>query len=160
MADQADWQRLADSLRELHRALMERARRDYEREHPGELKPAELLQLLATSPYFEWLRGLSELTVDVDAVRDSGPRLMDELSTAVRPAVEHFIAVPKESEPANAFAQRYWLYVRDDPNLAAAHASVRQALAAWSRPVQEDAASLLHARHLLTERARHRARGA
>ena len=159
MADQADWQRLGNSLRELHRALMERARRDYEREHPGVLKPAELLQLLATDPYFEWLRGLSELMVDVDAIRDTGPKLMDELSTAVRPAVEHFIAVPKEFEPGNAFAQHYWPYVQDDPDVAMAHAGVKRALVAWSRPIKEDAASLLHARHLLTEKARHRTRG-
>ena len=72
---------------------------------------------------------------------------MDELSTAVRPAVEHFIAVPKESEPGNAFAQRYWPYVQDDPHVAMAHAGVKRALIAWSRPIQEDAASLLHARH-------------
>jgi hypothetical protein len=160
MADQTDWQRLASSLKELHRALTERARRDYERERPVALKPAELLQLLATDPYFDWLRGLSELMVDVDAVRDSGPRLMDELSTAVRPAVEHFIAAPKESEPDNTFTQRYWPYVQDDPRVAMAHAGVKQALVAWPRPIREDAASLLHARHLLTEKARHRTRGA
>jgi hypothetical protein len=160
MADQADWQRLTSSLRELHRALLERARRDYEREHPVVVNPAELLRLLTTSPYFEWLRGLSELMVDIDAVCDSGPQLMDELSTAVRPAVEHFIAVSKESEPGNAFAQRYWPYVRDDPHVAMAHAGVKRVLAVWSRPAQEDAASLLHARHLLTEKARHRTRGA
>jgi hypothetical protein len=160
MADHADWQRLANSLRELHRALMECARRDYERKHPVVLNPAELLQLLTTDPYFEWLRGLSELMVDIDVVRDAGPRLMDELSTAVRAAVEHFVAAPRESEPGNAFAQRYWSYVHEDPRVAMSHAGVKQALAAWPRPIQEDAASLLHARHLLSEKARHRMRGA
>jgi hypothetical protein len=160
MADHADWQRLAGSLRELHRTLMERSRRDYEREHSVALNPAELLRLLTTDPYFEWLRGLSELMVDIDAVRDSGPELMDELATAVRAAVEHFVAVRKESEPGNAFAQHYWPYVHDDPHVAMAHAAVKQALVAWPRPIQEDAASFLHARHLLTEKARHRKRGA
>lgn len=160
MADQANWQELASSLRELHRALMERARRDYERGHSVVLKPAELLQLLTTDPYFEWLRGLSELIVDIDVVGDSGPKLMDELSTAVRAAVEHFVAAPKVSDSGNSFAQRYWPYVHDDPHVAMAHAGVKQALEAWPRPIEEDAASLLHARHLLTEKARHRTRGA
>jgi hypothetical protein len=159
MADQADWQRLASSLRDLHRALMERARRDYEREHPVVLNPAQFLQLLATDPYFEWLRGLSELMVDIDVVRDSGSQLMDELSSAVRAAVEHFVAAPNESEPGNTFALRYWPYVQEDPHVAMSHAGVKQALMVWPSPIQQDAASLLHARHLLTEKARHRTRG-
>lgn len=47
MADAADWQKLAAALRDLHRALMQRARRDYKRERLEVLNPAQLLQLLA-----------------------------------------------------------------------------------------------------------------
>jgi hypothetical protein len=95
MANQADWQGLASSLRELHRALMERAKRDYEREHSVVLNPAELLRLLTTDANFEWLRELSELMVDIDVVHDSGPPLMDELSTAVRAGVELLVTPPQ-----------------------------------------------------------------
>ena len=157
MADATHWNTLAGALRELHRALMERARRDYEREH-GVVSPGELLQLLTTDPYFEWLRGLSELMVDIDLVRDAEPEFMDELSSAVRAAVEHVISAPKASEP-HAFAQHYWPYVQDDPHVAMAHAGVKRALDAWPRPHQDDAASLLHERHRLAEKARHRVTG-
>jgi hypothetical protein len=157
MADVTHWDKLAAALRALHRALMERARRDYEREHLVVLDPGELLRLLTTDAYFEWLRGVSELMVDIDMVRDD-PALMDELSTAVRSAVEHFVTAPKSPDTGDAFAQRYWPYLQDDPHVAMAHAGVKQALGAWPRPQNEDAASLLHERHRLAEKARHRTR--
>lgn len=158
MTDAAHWQKLASALRELHRALLERTRRDYEREHFVVVNPGQLLQLLATDPYFEWLRSLSELMVDIDMVRDGEPALMDELSTSVRPAVEHFISVPKTKEAANPFAEHYWPYVQHDPHVAMAHAAVKQTMASWPLPEEADGATLLHERHRLAERARHRPR--
>ena len=156
MADTPDLQTLAKALRELHRALVDRARRDYERDHYAVLSPGELLRLLTTDPAFGWLRGLSELMVDLDLVGDMKPPVLGELAGTVRAAVEHFITVPKSSEPGHAFAQRYWPYVQDDPHVAMAHAGVKSALAAWPRPEKIDAGSLLHERHLLAEKARHR----
>ena len=153
MADVTQWDKLARALRELHRALMERARGDYEREHLVALDAGQLLQLLTTDPHFEWLRGLSELMVDIDIVREvelSEP----DVATGVRAAVEHFVGAPR-SGGADAFAQRYWPYVQEDPHVAMAHAAVKQALGAWPRPQSEDAASLLHERHRLAEKARH-----
>lgn len=102
MPDSARWQNLASALRELHRTLMERAQRDYERENRLVSNPGEFLQLLATDPYFEWLRGLSELMVDIDVVRDTEPPLVDEMSAPVRAAVEHFISAPKTPQSASA----------------------------------------------------------
>ena len=157
MPDRTEWDRLARSLRELHRALMERARRDYEREHLIALDPGQLLRLLTTDAHFEWLRGLSELMADIDIVRDAEPQEADEFASGVRAAVEHFIAAP-QSGSADAFAQRYWPYVQEDPHVAMAHGALKQALGAWPRPQSGDAASLLHERHRIAERARHSTR--
>ena len=158
MSATGDWQQLASALRELHRALMERARRDYEREYKVALSPLEQLRLLTTDPHFDWLRGLSELMVDIDLVRDAEQPLLDELAPAVRAAVDHFVAAANPPEPGDAFAQRYWPYMQHDPHVVMAHADVKRALAAWPRPQNTDAASLLHERHRLAEKARHRAR--
>ena len=158
MTDTADWQELASALRELHRALMERARRDYERKHVVRLSPAEQLRLLTTDPFFDWLRGLSELIVDIDLVHDAGPLDLVESAPVVRAAVEHFIAAPNPSESGDAFALRYWPYLHDDPHVAMAHAGVKRAIESWPRPQKTDAASLLHQRHQLAKKARHRAR--
>ena len=158
MTDTAAWQNLASVLRELHRALMECARRDYEREHKVALDPAERLRLLTADPFFDWLRELSELMVDIDLLRDAEPPVLAEIAPVVRSAVEHFITPPKPPESGGAFAQRYWPYLQDDPYVAMAHADLKRALEPWPRPQKTDAASLLHERHRLAEKARHRAR--
>ena len=158
MTDADNWQKLASALRELHRVLLERARREYERNHLANLSAGELLQLLTTHAEFAWLRELSELMVDLDLVSDAVPPHRDEIATAVRAAVEHVIAMPKAPAPGSPFVQRYWTYVHDDPHTAMAHAGVKQAIAAWPRPPQDDAASLLHERHRLAEKARHLSR--
>jgi hypothetical protein len=158
MADAEDWHKVATALRELHRVLLERARRDYEHANLTQVQPGQLLQLLATDSYFAWLRSLSELMVDIDMLRDAEPALMDELSSAVRPAVEHFLSPPKTAPASGSFAERYWPCIQDDPHVAMAHAGVKQAIAAWPLPENADAASLLHERHRLAEKARHRPR--
>lgn len=158
MTPSETWQKLARALRELHRTLIEAARRDYDRDHGVSLDPGELLQRLTTDSAFGWLRGLSELMVDIDLVRDAEPEVMDELAGAVRAAVEHFIHAPQAPDAGDAFAQRYWPYVQSDPHVAMAHADVKRALEPWPRPQQEDAASLLHERHRLAEHARHQSR--
>ena len=153
MSPDADWNRLASVLRELHRTLMERARRDYEREHALALTPGELLQRLTTDPAFEWLRGLSELMVDIDLARDADPQVAAELAVAVRAAVEHFVTAPAPP-PGDAFAQRYWPYVQDDPHVAMAHADVKRALDVWPRPQKTDAASRASERQRLADTVR------
>ena len=158
MTDTADWQKLARALRELHRALLEHARRDYERDHFLTLGAGELLQLLTTNADFEWIRSLSELMVDLDLIHDAAPLHSDELTTTVRAAVEHVLSAPKTPDLASPFARHYWAYVHDDPHVAMAHAGVKQAIAAWPRPPQNDTASLLHERHRLAEQVHHLAR--
>lgn len=152
----ADWQRLTDALRALHRALIERARRDYENERLETVGAGRLLQLLAGDPYFAWLRPLSELMVDLDMVRDAGPALMDELASAIRPAIEHVIPVSSALTTPEGFGERYWPYLQDDPHVAMAHAALKQALASWPAAQAPDAASSMHERHRLAEKARHR----
>ena len=156
MTDTSDWRELASALRELHRALLERARRDYEQEHNVKLSPVEQLRLLTTDPFFDWLRGLSELMVDIDLVHEAEPLDLADLAPAVSATVERFITAPNPPESGDAFAQRYWPYLHDDPYVAMAHAGVKRALAKWPRPQKTDAASLLHERHRLAEKARHR----
>ena len=152
MVNAADWQNLANALRELHRTLLECARRDYERKHLVTLAPGELLHFLVTSSDFEWLRSLSALMVEVDIVQDSAPHHKEEIAPAVRVAVEHLVS--KTRDPLSMFAQHYWTYVHDDLRVAMAHAGVMHAIANWPPPLREDAASLLHERHRLSEKAR------
>ena len=106
MAEAADWQKLANALRELHRTLVETARREYERAHLVELSAGELLQRLTSDAEFAWLRGLSELMVDLDLVHDAALPEQGDIEPAVRAAVEHLLS--NAQTPAGVFAQRYW----------------------------------------------------
>jgi hypothetical protein len=131
----AEWDNLRKAMRDLHRALAERASRDYTYAHErlSQPTPGELLQMLTKDAEFNWLRGLSELIVDIDVARDDEDA-RDEFAPGVRAAVERFITPPGNPESADEFARRYWPYVHDDPHVAMAHAAVKQAISGWPRP--------------------------
>ena len=102
---------IREALRELHRALIAKARADYEREHGPIENAAKLLRLLTDDPFFEWLRPLSRLIVDLDQRQD-----------VPRPAVEALL------RPTSAFGQRYTAALQADPHVAGSHARLRGAL--------------------------------
>ena len=158
MANHSDWERLARALRELHRVLVVRARTDYLREQSngGDVSPGELLRLLTSDPYFAWLRSLSELMVDIDAVGDRDDHEPLVQSGAIRAAVEHLVAPPRPSEAPSAFAERYWPYVQDDPHVAMAHGELKRALSSWPAPAKADRESLSTHRTAVRDRARER----
>ena len=128
--DATAYNALAKALRDLHRTLMERARRDYERVNLTVIGPGELLKLLTTADEFAWLRELSELMADIDVVSDADTAERDEAGYSIRSAVDHLFANP---DADTAFARRYWTYIHEDPNVAIAHAAVRQALNAFPK---------------------------
>jgi hypothetical protein len=148
------WDALARALRELHRALVERARSDYLRENliGGDIGPGELLRLLTTDPYFAWLRGLSELMVDIDVLRERPAQERDDIAPTVRAAVEFFITPASSPETAHEFGRRYWPYVQDDPHVAMAHAALKRALSTWQ--TSTNAPSSSDAREQVAQSAR------
>jgi hypothetical protein len=114
-----------------------------------------LLQRLTSDAEFAWLRGLSEVMVDLDLVHDAAPPDQADIAPAMRAAVEHLLS--NAQTPAGVFAQRYWRYVHDHPQIAMAHGAVRQALSAFP-PAQLDTSTVLQERHRLAEKARHLAK--
>jgi hypothetical protein len=129
-----DWDNLRRALRELHRALVERASRDHvwKQQRLAQPDPGELLQMLTKDPEFDWLRGLSELMVEIDVARDNEDT-RDRFAPSVRTAVERFISPPAEGTAGDEFAQRYWPYVQQDPQVAMAHGALKQAITKWPR---------------------------
>ena len=94
---------LAAALRDLHRALTERVRRDYEHEHHGLLSPGTFLHLLISDPRLAWIRPLSELMVDLDVFLQADPSPTEDEAAAVRTEVERFIA-PEPREASESYA--------------------------------------------------------
>jgi hypothetical protein len=132
-----DWNALARALRDLHAALLRRARTDHMRERglTQEIGPGELLMLATRDESFAWLRGLSELMTDIDYLRDDPASAQGEdLRSAVRGAVEELLRPAGDAASPGAFAARYWQYVPADPEVTMAHAAVKQVLAHWPQP--------------------------
>jgi hypothetical protein len=146
---------VATALRALHRALAERARRDFEQARGGIVGAGEWLQLLTSDPQFAWLRSLSELIVDLDVFLEADPAPADDDAAAVRAGIERLLA-PPSAAGAGVFGDRYWPYVHDDPRVAIAHGEVRQTLGRLPDLKDVDEADALHARHRWTEARRHR----
>lgn len=147
---------VASALRSLHRALAERARRDYEAQRQAVVTPGEWLQRLTGDAQFAWLRSLSELMVDLDVFLEADPAPADDDASAVRAEVERLLAPLPAGGTGSDFALRYWPYVHDEPRVAIAHGAVRQAIDRLPDPKDVSEADALHARHGWTEARRHR----
>lgn len=107
---------------------------------PGEIGPAEKLQLLTASPRFAWLRELSELMVDLDALGDDlGPRPDPVTLADVRSAVEILLTPAKDTEPSDGFAQQYARHLIEDPRVTMAHGDVKRVLSVWPAPASDGA---------------------
>ena len=115
---------LTQALRGLHQALVQGARREYERQW-GEVGPGQLLQLLTRHPDFDWLHVLSETMVDIDEMLDQ-ERLTSEDVRTVYEDVEKMLA-PGESA-VSGFSARYVAALQNDPALGIAHMGVRRIL--------------------------------
>jgi hypothetical protein len=151
----ADWDALSHALMALHRALIERARKDYERAHEPVEGPGHFLRLLMEDRFFAWLRPLSELMANIDQIRELEPAARDEVSAAVRETVEQLVSPPSASPLSAEFTARYWPMVLEEPEVTMTHAGVKQAISAWPQPDKVDAARLLHERHMLAEMVKH-----
>lgn len=119
-------QEVSRALRQLHKALVDVARAEYERTHGVVEGPGHLLQLLTKDAEFDWLRTLSEAMVDIDYLADSADVDIDELRATVK-YVDELIADPHGGD--SAFAQRY-AQAMSDPAVIMAHAHARRAIAA------------------------------
>jgi hypothetical protein len=151
----ATLEKLANALRSLHRTLAERARREFEQQRGTVVPPGEWLQLLVDDARFAWLRALSELIVDLDVFLEADPGPADDDAAAIRAEVERLVA-PAPQPIEGSFAERYWHFVHDEPQVAIAHGEVRQALDRLPEPKEVDQGDALHERHGWTAARRHR----
>jgi hypothetical protein len=152
-----DWTTLARALRQLHHALLQRARADYTREHglAEELPPGELLMLLTQDPAFAWLRSLSELMADIDDFQEQAAAVPDQdLRAAIRAAVDSLLTPPADGAPATPFGQHYRQHLHDEPAVTMAHAAVKQALQAWPAKAAGPVAALAEHRRRIERKPR------
>jgi hypothetical protein len=115
---------LRSPLLELHRALLDAERREYEAAH-GRVPAAELLQLALRHEQFAWLHQVSTVIVRVDElIASEEPPGVIEVSVVS----SHLRALLRPLPDGSAFEQRYDRAVQNDPAVLLAHRRVMQAL--------------------------------
>ena len=109
---------LRHTLLELHKAMLDAQRIEYERGHGRIETSGEVLGLVRTHPEFEWIRALSALIARMDEwaeamegeTEDGFGSLVEALRTLIRP----------EGTDAE-FTAKYWKMVEGEPAVTVAH---------------------------------------
>lgn len=116
---------LTRALRHLHKALLDKQAADY-----GYISgPLQLLDLATNHPQFAWLRKLSEVMADIDERTDDTPVLPADDVAAIKKTLRGLIGPDDPSAPV--FREHYLAAMQQSPEIAMAHARVREALNAW-----------------------------
>ena len=113
---------LSRTLIPLHRRLIEETRSDYTFAYGPVDTPGQLLQLVQGDPFFDWLKPITTLIVDIDEMTrtDFEPSVAAEIITRA----ERFFGPGAVGE----FATRYIPLLQRDVDVAIGHAAVRKIL--------------------------------
>jgi len=117
---QAAVRRLSNRFRDLHRALIDRARDDYAALYGPPGSPYALLELVKTHESFAWLRPMTEALVSLDEAIDQGS-VQEERDWIGKLAKMISFANP-------AFAGQYRVVLQMDPEVAIARAALQKPL--------------------------------
>jgi len=107
---------------DLHKALLDATRVEYERDHGPVPSPGMLLRLVSSDPAFAWLRGLSELIVAFDQLL-AMPEIGDRDAAAVRVELEDLL-----SRDARGFRVPYLAMLQLAPEVVLAHSELQRTL--------------------------------
>jgi len=122
----AEWRSaLRDTWKQLlplHRALIDSASAEYGANVAPVTGPNHLLRLLQEDAFFDWLRPLTSLIVDLDSMSRT-----DFDRAGVDAMVERIERLFGQSADAD-FASRYVPILQRDVDVAIAHAAIRQIL--------------------------------
>jgi hypothetical protein len=107
----------------LHKVLLDRERRAYEARH-GPIAPATLFQLLLQDEQFVWLRPLSGMIAEIDALADGREEVAeDDVQRVFREAYRLL-----KSGSSGDFHAKYVAALQDSPEVVMAHAEVSRVL--------------------------------
>jgi hypothetical protein len=112
------------ALMQVHKAILDEERRDYERDY-GRVAPGELLQLLMNDSRFGWFRPVSELIVQLDELLDSEePRSEEDAQQLLR----EIRSLLRPTETGEEFGTRYHQAMQQDPAIILAHGEIAKLL--------------------------------
>ena len=108
------------ALLRLHKTLLDWERAAYERVH-GRQSSNALLEALLNDQQFAWLRPISQLVVRIDEM------LEDEVPPGendIEVVLAHVRDLTRADETGNAYEQRYFAALQDNPDAVFAHRDV------------------------------------
>ncbi|HUP98759.1 MAG TPA: hypothetical protein VM073_12485 [Usitatibacter sp.] len=109
---------LRHTLLELHKAMLDAQRIEYERTHGRIETSGEFLGLVLNHPEFEWIRALSALIAQLD-------EWAEEMETADEKGLEEIVDALRSlirPEGSNeVFTEKYWRMVENEPNVTVPH---------------------------------------
>jgi hypothetical protein len=119
---------LRQGLLKVHKLLLDLERLGYERARGKISNSYEFLQLVLKDPWFEWLRRLSELIVQIDesldAVGSDTPPTEEDASALISRA--RVLLTPAET--GSEFQKNYFLALQQSPDVVLLHAQVTKLL--------------------------------
>ncbi|MEK6283747.1 MAG: hypothetical protein AABN95_25610 [Acidobacteriota bacterium] len=118
-------QEVRTALLSLHKTLLEHERLGYERKHGKIDNSYEYLNLVMHNPWFAWLRHLSELIVQIDALLEARESSSDGEAAAIVDQAR-LLLTPNEGGPE--FQQKYFASVQQSPEVVLAHAEFAKLL--------------------------------
>jgi hypothetical protein len=125
VAPDDDRERLRDLSRRvlrLHKLLLDRERHTYEARH-GPVPATKLFQLVLHDPQFAWLRSLSAMIAQIDALVDAEEIANDDVQRAFR---ETYRLLKSGGE--GDFRDKYHAALQDSADVVMAHADVSRVL--------------------------------
>ena len=122
-AHRASLREFSKNLFPLHRALINAARDDYNFAFGEQVTPNRLLQLIQEDPFFEWLKPVTSLIVDIDEMARTDFQPNDFASVVER--VDRLFGSSVDA----SFAEKYVAMLQRDVEVAIAHAALRPSIA-------------------------------
>jgi len=114
-------QQLRNALLDLHKALIDSERVNYEKTVGAIQSPNHFLQLLIRDPWFAWLHPLSLLIVALDEALDEREALTPASFNVL---VNQTRLLLVASEDGEGFSKQYFAALQRDPGVVLAHAEV------------------------------------
>jgi hypothetical protein len=114
---------LSTGLLRLHGVLLDRERRAYE-DHHGSVPTHELFQLVLYHAQFSWLRSLSAMIANLDALVDADEPISPD---NVRGVFREAFVLLKSGEGGD-FQAKYIVALQESPDVIMAHAAVSRML--------------------------------
>jgi hypothetical protein len=117
---------ISKQLIALHRHLIDAAKDDFAFATGSMPPPAELLQLLTSDPFFDWLKPVTALIIEIDEM--ARVDFETDAARALVGRVEGLIGTTSGS-----FAEHYMPLLQREADITIAHAALRGALAKLPR---------------------------